>query len=136
MDAVATDGPRLITLLLVDDKAANLVALKSLLEPNPGYLVLTADSGREALLTLLRERVDVILLDVVMPDMDGFEVARNIKALDRTRQIPILFLTAIATEASHIYRAYNEGAVDYLVKPLDPEIVRRKVEVFADLVRR
>jgi PAS domain S-box-containing protein len=126
----------LITLLMVDDTPANLVALKALLGESPDYRLVAAASGAEALTVLLHEHVDIILLDVVMPEMDGFEVARQIKAVNRTRHIPILFLTAVATQASYVYRAYDVGAVDYIVKPLDPEMVRKKVAVFADLVRQ
>jgi PAS domain S-box-containing protein len=126
-------APDQLTLLLVDDTPANLVALKAILD-QPGYRLLVAHSGAEALNTVLHTDVDVILLDVVMPDMDGFEVARHLKTVARTRHIPVLFLTAIATDIGMIYRAYDVGAVDYLIKPLDSEIVRKKVAVFADLV--
>jgi CheY-like chemotaxis protein len=122
------------TLLLVDDTAANLVALAAILE-GPQYRLLTASSGAEALLVVLREQVDLILLDVRMPDMDGFEVARHLKAAEQTRQIPILFLTAVATDPAYIYRAYDVGAVDYIIKPLDAEMVRKKVAVFAEIVK-
>lgn len=134
--AVVTDGMRVpAKLLLVDDRPENLAALKGILK-HPGYQLFTATSGTEALKLVLRERFAVILLDVVMPEMDGFEVARHLKALERTRNIPILFLTAIATDVQHIYRAYEIGAVDYIVKPLDTEVVRRKVAVFVDLIRQ
>jgi PAS domain S-box-containing protein len=122
-------------LLLVDDKAENLTSLKGILQ-HSGYGLLTATSGEEGLKIVLREKVTVILLDVLMPKMDGYEVARHLKGLERTRDIPILFLTAMASDARQIYRAYEVGAVDYLVKPLDPEIVRRKVAVFVELVRQ
>jgi PAS domain S-box-containing protein len=124
-----------VTLLLVDDTPANLLALKALLD-TPEYRLVSASSGNEALMIALRESVDLLLLDVVMPEMDGFEVARILKSSERTRNIPILFLTALATEASYLYRAYDVGAVDYIIKPLDPEIVRKKVAVFAQLVRQ
>jgi PAS domain S-box-containing protein len=126
---------RATTLLLVDDSRANLIALKALLN-RPDYRLLTARSGWEALKEVLETKVDVILLDVVMPEMDGFEVARILKLAERTRNIPILFLTAVATDPSYIYRAYNAGAVDYIIKPLDSETVRKKVAVFVDLVRQ
>ncbi len=130
-----SDAPP-ITLLLVDDTPANLLALEAILEGNPEYRLIAVTSGAEALQTVLKETVSVILLDVVMPGMDGFDVANDLKAIERTRNIPILFLTAIATDASYVYRAYDVGAVDYLVKPLDSEIVRKKVAVFVDLVRQ
>jgi PAS domain S-box-containing protein len=123
------------TLLLVDDTAANLLALKALLE-NPGYRLLTAASGEEALAMVLHEKVDLVLLDVIMPGMDGFDVARHMKSVERTQQIPILFLTAVADDTNYIYRAYDVGAVDYIVKPLDSDMVRKKVQVFVDLVRQ
>jgi PAS domain S-box-containing protein len=125
---------RPVTLLLIDDTPANLVALKALLD-KPDYILLTARSGEEALAIAQQENVDVILLDVIMPGMDGFEVARRLKAVEHTRHVPILFLTAVATDVSYAYRAYEVGAVDYIIKPLDPQTVRKKVAVFVDLVR-
>lgn len=124
-----------VNLLLVDDKPENLVALKAILN-RPDYRLLTASSGEEALRIALRERLSVILLDVVMPGMDGFEVAQHLKQLERTRTIPILFLTAVATDVRQIYRAYDVGAIDYLVKPLDPEVVQKKVAVLVALDRQ
>lgn len=124
-----------IKLLVVDDRPTNLGALAAILR-DPTYELVTATSGPEALQLTLHESFGVILLDVVMPGMDGFEVARHLKSVERTREIPILFLTAVATDVTQIYRAYAVGAVDYLIKPLDPEVVRRKVAVFVDLVRQ
>src|SRR4051794_21534058 len=114
-----------VNVLMVDDRAENLVALGAILE-SPDYHLLSATSGREALRIALREKLAVILLDVIMPEMDGFEVASHLKELERTRDIPILFLTGVVTEVRQIYRAYDVGAVDYLVKPLDPEMVKKK----------
>ena len=122
-------------LLLVDDKPENLVALRAILEGS-GYELLAAASGEDALKIALQERLATVLLDVVMPGMDGFEVARHLKELQRTRDVPILFLTALAADVEHIYRAYEVGAVDYIIKPLDPEVVRKKVSVFVNLVRQ
>ena len=124
-----------INILLVDDQPDNLVALKAVLNRD-GYRLLTAASGAEALGIALREELTIILLDVVMPEMDGFEVAQQLKRVGRTRTVPILFLTAVATDVHQIYRAYEVGAVDYLIKPLDAEVVRKKVAVFVDLVRQ
>lgn len=124
-----------VQILLVDDRPENLLALTAILN-QPGYRLITASSGREALHVALREPLAVILLDAIMPDMDGFEVARHLKQLERTRYVPILFLTALATGPEQLYRAYEAGAVDYLVKPLDAELVRRKVEVFVQLARQ
>ena len=116
----------------MDDRPENLVALKGMLAL-PGYHLVTASSGEEALKLALREDFAVILLDVVMPAMDGFEVARHLKRMERTSRVPIIFLTAMATDVRHIYKAYSVGAVDYLIKPLDKDIVRKKVAVFVDL---
>src|SRR5579859_6887741 len=105
-----------VKILLVDDKPENLVALKGILR-DPAYDIFTATSGQEALRIALREKLAVILLDVLMPEMDGFEVARHLKEVDRTSRIPILFVTGVASDAQHVYRAYDIGAVDYIVKP-------------------
>src|SRR5262249_49400503 len=103
----------------------------------PDHRIVTASSGKEALaLLLLREDFALILLDVSMPGMDGFEVAYHLKRSERTRHIPIVFVTAIATDASQVSRGYSVGAVDYLIKPLEPAIVRRKVGVFVELYRQ
>src|SRR5687768_13237612 len=92
-------------LLLVDDDPASLAALQAILA-QPGYRFFTATSGVQALKISLQEKIAVIVLDVAMPKMDGFEVAQHLKALDRTRDIPLLFLTAVAADAPRIYRAY------------------------------
>ena len=119
-------------ILLVDDREENLFALEAVLRPLEQRL-LRASSGEEALKLLLKEDIAVILLDVQMPGLDGFETARYIKQLERTRHIPIIFLTAINKEARHVFRGYSEGAVDYLFKPFDPEVLRSKVAIFIDL---
>ncbi|MEO6418532.1 MAG: ATP-binding protein, partial [Polyangiaceae bacterium] len=121
--------------LLVDDNAANLVALEAILMPL-GYRTVKARSGEEALKHLLQEDFTVILLDVQMPGMDGFEAASAIKAHPRTADIPIIFVTAISREASHIFKGYAHGAVDYLLKPFEPEVLRAKVSIFVDLHRK
>jgi PAS domain S-box-containing protein len=122
-----------IRILIVDDRPENLLSLQAILG-RLEYKVVAARSGEEALRLALRDPFDLILLDVQMPGMDGFEVASNLKTVGKTRDIPILFLTAIATEASQVYRAYSIGAVDYLIKPIEPEMVRSKVAVFAKLI--
>ena len=132
-EAAGGNASEPITILLVDDRRDNLRALRAILT-DPSYRLITATSGNEALQIALREKPTVILLDAVMPEMDGFEVARHLKSIARTRAIPILFLTAIATEMKHVHRAFEAGAVDYLIKPLDAEVVRKKVAVFVDLV--
>ncbi|HUZ82616.1 MAG TPA: ATP-binding protein [Gaiellaceae bacterium] len=121
------------SLLLVDDRPQNLVALQAILEPL-GHELVTASSGEEALRALLhRDDFAVILLDVQMPGMDGFEAAEVIKQRERTRVIPIIFLTALSKEERHVFRGYEVGAVDYVFKPFDPEILRAKVGVFVEL---
>ncbi len=124
-----------VNILLVDDRPENLAALEAMLSL-PGYNLVTARSGPEALKKLLGGDWALILLDLFMPGMDGFEVASLIKGRARTRQIPIVFLTAAAQDVSTIYRAYSVGAVDYIQKPIDPDIVRAKVKVFVELYRQ
>jgi two-component system, sensor histidine kinase and response regulator len=120
------------TVLLVDDRAENLLALEAVLEPL-GHTLLSAQSGDEALACLLREDVALILLDVMMPGLDGFETAELIKQRERTRDVPIIFLTAINQAIEHHLRGYEAGAVDYINKPFDAHILRSKVSVFLDL---
>ncbi|MBI3543837.1 MAG: response regulator, partial [Deltaproteobacteria bacterium] len=121
-------------ILIVDDREENLVAIEAALA-DPAYRIVTARSGPEALSCLLRNDFAVVVLDVMMPGMDGYEVATLMKERERTRHVPILFLTALATDISHIFKGYSAGAVDYLTKPIEPEIIRAKVAVFADLYR-
>jgi CheY-like chemotaxis protein len=118
--------------LLVDDRPENLLALEAILQGLDQELV-TAESGEEALKHLLTDDFAVILLDVQMPGMDGFETAEHIKRRERTRHVPIVFLTAIDREPHHAFRGYSVGAVDYLAKPFDPWVLRAKVAVFLDL---
>jgi signal transduction histidine kinase/ActR/RegA family two-component response regulator len=122
-------------ILMVDDRPENLLALKAILE-RPEYRLVTAKSGEEALSAALRERFAVALIDVAMPGMNGLEVAVHLKELERSRDIPIIFITAFGDDPEEIHRAYSAGGADYLVKPLDAEIVRKKVAVFVDLSRR
>jgi CheY-like chemotaxis protein len=121
--------------LLVDDRPENLLSLKAILE-RPDYQLVSAKSGEEALALALKHRFAVVLLDIAMPGMNGLEVAIHLKGLERSRDIPIIFVTAFGDDPEEIHRAYSSGAADYLVKPLDPEIVRKKVAVFVDLSRR
>jgi CheY-like chemotaxis protein len=121
--------------LLVDDRPDNLLALEAVLEPLDVDLVL-AGSGAEALGALLEDEFAVVVLDVQMPDMDGFETARLIKGRERTRLVPIIFLTAISHEPHHHIAGYQVGAVDYIKKPFDADVLRAKVLVFAELWRR
>jgi len=107
-------------ILLVDDRPENLVALTAILEPL-GHELVAAESGADALRALLRrDDFAVILLDAQMPQMDGFETAETIKQRERTRTIPIIFLTAISKEDENVFRGYEVGAVDYVFKPLNP----------------
>ena len=121
--------------LLVDDRRDNLLALTAVLESLDVELV-QAGSGEEALRRLLAEEFAVIVLDVQMPVLDGFETARLIKQREKTRHIPIVFLTAISGQPEHHLRGYASGAVDYVYKPFAPEILRAKVAVFAELWQR
>ncbi len=118
--------------LLVDDRPENLVALEAVLAPL-GCRMVTATSGAEALKRLLEDDFAVILLDVQMPELDGFETADYIKRRERTKHIPIIFVTAISKEEHHVFRGYEAGAVDYVFKPYDPVVLRSKVAVFLDL---
>ena len=124
--------PGQLPILCVDDRPENLQALEAVLEPL-GVPVHTATSGEEALRTLLQRDFAVILLDVRMPGLDGLQTAGLIKARDRTRDTPIIFLTAARDEAGDIIRGYGVGAVDYVLKPFDAELLRSKVLVFAEL---
>ena len=115
-------------ILLVDDHLENLLALEAMLE-DLGQNLVKASSGEEALLRVLDMEIAVILLDVQMPSMDGFEVARIIRERDRSQNTPIIFLTAIHRLEENIFQGYEVGAVDYLFKPLIPEILRAKVKI-------
>lgn len=122
-------------ILLVDDRPENLMALETILE-RPDYRLVKADSGEKALRLALREQFAVALIDIAMPEMNGLEVATHLKELERSRDIPIIFVTAFGDDPEEIHRAYAAGGADYLVKPLDAEIVKKKVAVFVDLSRR
>jgi PAS domain S-box-containing protein len=124
-----------VKVLAVDDVPENLIALEALLAQE-GMELLTAASGMEALELLLVHDVALALLDVQMPGMDGFELAELMRGTERTRRVPIIFLTAVATDERRRFRGYETGAVDYLLKPVDPQIVRNKVEIFVELARQ
>src|SRR3954454_18057642 len=117
--------------LVVDDDERNLLAIGTVLE-DVGEIVV-AKSGEEALRHLLKEEFAVILLDVFMPGMDGYETAQIIRQREQTKRIPIVFLSAVNKEAEHLMRGYSMGAVDYVFKPVDPVVLRSKVAVFVDL---
>jgi PAS domain S-box-containing protein len=120
------------SILMVDDREENLLALTAVLEPL-GYRLVSVTSGTEALKELLLGDFACILLDVQMPELDGFELASLIKQRKRSQHIPIIFVTALSKEDRHVYRGYSAGAVDYIFKPIDPTILRSKVSVFVEL---
>ncbi|UUU33979.1 response regulator [Streptomyces sp. CA-210063] len=122
-------------ILLVDDMEDNLIALEAVLASLNEPLV-RARSGEDAMKALLRQRFAVVLLDVRMPGMDGFETAAHIKRLDQTKDVPIIFLTGTDADAGYAFRGYATGAADYLTKPFDPWVLRAKVSVFLDLHRK
>lgn len=124
-----------VEILIVDDRAENLLALEAILEPLGQHLV-RAHSGDEALRLLLSHDFALILLDVQMPGINGFETARLIKSRERTKYIPIIFLTAISKEEEYVFEGYLVGAVDYMSKPFQPDILRSKVSVFVDLYQK
>jgi DNA-binding response OmpR family regulator/serine phosphatase RsbU (regulator of sigma subunit)/anti-sigma regulatory factor (Ser/Thr protein kinase) len=123
------------SILVVDDRPENLTALEAVLEP-VGCRIVTATSGQEALKLMLEQQFAVLLLDVHMPGMDGYEVASYVRKRHRTSTVPIIFLSAVSTSAEHVFRGYETGAVDYMVKPFDPVAIRSKVRVFIELNER
>lgn len=124
-----------VNILIVDDKPENLLSLESLLD-EPGLTMVRALSGAEALEESLREPPALILLDVQMPEMDGFEVARLLRGREATRGIPIIFVTATHRDEKFSFQGFESGAVDYLFKPLNPIVVKSKVRVFVELHRK
>lgn len=122
-------------ILVVDDQDNNLVAMEAVFEGEPVELV-TANSGAEGLRLMLQRDFALVLLDVQMPELDGFEVAEIVRSNPRTAATPIVFLTALSQEPRYVFRGYESGAVDYLFKPIDPVILRSKVRVFLELERK
>ncbi|MFF8013461.1 response regulator [Streptomyces sp. NPDC007929] len=122
-------------ILLVDDMEDNLTALEAVLASLNEPLV-RARSGEEALQALLHRPIALVLLDIRMPGMDGFETASQIKRLDQTRDVPIIFLTGTDDDSGYAFRGYATGAADYVTKPFDPWVLRAKVSVFLDLYRK
>ncbi|MEO3768653.1 response regulator [Streptomyces sp. B8F3] len=139
MTAPATPTPPPVpdpaSILIVDDMEENLVALAAVLGPL-GQRVVFAHSGEEALKAMLRQQFAVVLLDILMPGMDGFETAANIKRLDQTKDVPIILLTGQGIDPDYAYRGYAVGAADFLSKPIEPWILRTKVNVFLELYRK
>ena len=131
----ATPNLPVSNILIVDDEPSNLLALEAILEPLKQNLV-RATSGKEALRHTLKDDYAAILLDVQMPEIDGFETAELLRKRTRTRDVPIIFLTAISKDQKFISRGYDVGAVDYLFKPYEPDVLRAKVAVFVELARK
>ena len=119
-------------ILLVDDRVENLIALDAILSPLNQILV-SVQSGEAALQALRNDEFAVVLLDIVMPGMSGLETATRIKHDARTRDVPIIFLTAAIAQPEQTFHSYAAGAVDYLAKPFDPGVLKAKVSVFVDL---
>lgn len=123
---------RKVNILMVDDHPENLLALEAVLT-SPNYHLVSATSGKEALKCMLKQDFAVILLDVQMPGINGFETAKLIKSREKTRNIPIIFVTAISQEVEHVKQGYSVGAIDYIFKPFHPETLRQKIEQFVRL---
>ncbi|PCI48237.1 MAG: two-component system response regulator [Moraxellaceae bacterium] len=119
-------------ILLVDDRPENLIALEAILE-GPARTLVSVNSGNAALHALLKDDFALVLLDVQMPEMDGFEVAELMRQSQSAKTVPIIFVTAINKEQKYVFKGYEKGAVDYLFKPLDPYIITSKVNFFLEL---
>lgn len=132
MDKTSPAAALKTRLLVVDDRPENLIALEAVLGSDD-YVLYSARSGPEALEALEKHEVDLILLDIQMPGMDGYEVAQRIKKMERCAEIPIIFITAIYTEDPHIKKGYAAGAVDYFSKPFDPDILKMKIAIYASV---
>src|ERR1700745_866119 len=123
-------------ILLVDDREDNLFSIEAILEKD-NYKIVKANSGREALKVLLRQQdFSLILMDVQMPELNGFETAAIIYERDKLKNIPIIFITAFSYDEDYIFKGYKTGGVDYIYKPIKPELLRMKVSVFVDLYRK
>ena len=133
MPAEAANEP--INILLVDDEARNLTALETVLD-DPDYRLIKAGSADEALMALVAHEFALLILDIQMPGMNGFELAAMIKSRKKTASVPIIFLTAYYSEEQHVNEGYVTGAVDFLHKPINTVVLRSKVSVFADLHRK
>jgi PAS domain S-box-containing protein len=133
--SAAEAPPPQASILIVDDYPANVMALEAILQPL-GHTLVRANSGEEALKAVLKHELALIIMDVQMPGLDGFQAASLIKTRDRSRHIPIIFLTAISKDSAHVFEGYAHGAVDYLLKPFDAQILRSKVSVFVELWQR
>ena len=121
-----------VNILMVDDHPENLLALEAVLS-SPNYHLVAANSGKEALKCLLKQEFAVILLDVQMPGLNGFETAKLIRAREKTKHTPIIFITAISQDSEHVQHGYSVGAIDYIFKPFQPEVLKQKIEKFVEL---
>ncbi|TDL65199.1 PAS domain S-box protein [Rhodococcus qingshengii] len=121
-----------VNILMVDDHPENLLALEAVLT-SPNYNLISAHSGKEALKCMLQHDFAVILLDVQMPGLNGFDTAKLIKAREKTKNIPIIFITAINQEMEHVHQGYSVGAIDYIFKPFQPETLKKKIEQFVKI---
>nr|WP_263327302.1 PAS domain S-box protein [Neobacillus sp. Marseille-Q6967] len=121
-----------VNILMVDDHPENLLALEAVLT-SPNYNLISAISGKEALKCMLQHEIAVILLDVQMPGLNGFETAQLIKAREKTKNIPIIFITAISQDMEHVHQGYSVGAIDYIFKPFHPETLKKKIEQFVKI---
>lgn len=141
MTGTATQDDRTMTekiqpkILIVDDRPENLLALEVILTDEP-FDIIKASSGNEALAQVLSHEFALVLLDVQMPEMDGFETAELMRSNKKTAHVPIIFLTAISKEDTHISHGYESGAVDYMLKPIDPVILKSKISIFIDLYKQ
>jgi len=129
------NNPEKFNLLIVDDKPENLYALENILE-EPDIHIFKALSGDEALELALENELALIITDVMMPGMDGYELAELLRGKAETLHTPIIFVTAVVTEQKFVFKGYESGAVDYLVKPIEPAVLKSKVRVFVDLFRQ
>lgn len=131
----AEPAPMQANVLVVDDVPQNLMAMRAILE-DEGLSVLTAESGAQALELLLTHTVAVALLDINMPEMSGFDLAELMRGSSRTREVPIIFLTASPRDLRRMFRGYDSGAVDFLYKPVEPHVILSKVRVFVEMARQ
>ena len=128
-------GENKLNILIVDDRPENLLSMESLIE-SPELNIVRASSGNEALGLMLDYEFAIVLLDVQMPGMDGFETAELMRGSEKTKHVPIIFVTALSKDQKYVFRGYESGAVDFLFKPLEPEILKSKVKVFCEIYRQ
>ena len=128
-------GENKINILIVDDRPENLLSMESLIE-SPELNIVRASSGNEALGLMLDYEFAIVLLDVQMPGMDGFETAELMRGSERMKHVPIIFVTALSKDQKYVFRGYESGAVDYIFKPLEPEILKSKVKIFCEIYRQ